>query len=75
MRNDAVDSADFDAGADALGAVGEDGTSSMRMGQDEETLSGVGDGDFARVVRPLRSLSATGASDLSAAWTVSSLTV
>jgi hypothetical protein len=36
MRNHAVDGADFDAGANALCALGEDGTGSVRMRQDEE---------------------------------------
>src|ERR1019366_9535091 len=60
LCNHTVDSADFNAGTDALGAVSEDGTGSMRMGQDEGPVGGACYGKFARVVRTLGRLPATG---------------
>jgi hypothetical protein len=44
----------------SLGPVGENGAGSVRMGEDEETVGGVGDGDFLRVVCALGSLAASG---------------
>lgn len=61
LRDDAVDGPDFNAGTSGPGAVREDGTGSMRMGQDEEPVGGAAcEGDFASVVRALGRLPATG---------------
>ena len=60
MRDHAVDGADFDAGADALCAFGEDGAGSVCVRQDEEPRAFADQGGFTRIVCAASGLPASG---------------